>query len=159
MTDTKKLDRVEPSFFEGDDEGYWQATDEAGEDGFAKGISFTMYVTYPWAQTGPTGDAGKVHFTEKEKNKFVEWVQEEYDPADKRGDKNALGWGFTSDDIFEVEFFGEYLPGESTGELALRVCNSDSRYLRLHNEGTIFYHLRDKFAEHCGIDIARFYGG
>lgn len=30
MTDTKKLDRVEPSFFEGDDEGYWQADDEAG---------------------------------------------------------------------------------------------------------------------------------
>lgn len=135
------LDRVEPEFFEADDEGYMQGSAEAGPDGKAKGIEFCLYIQYPEEQLKHYPFEGKFaeSLTDEEKQEFVPWVQKEYPGCD---------WSFDADFHATASFYDNFREGEDNEALMMRLTVNNPDYNRLRNEGTIFYHLLEKFIEH-----------
>lgn len=139
---TEMLDRVEPGYFECDEEGYWQASeDEVGPDGKAIGIEFCLYIYLPettleWnCQPEGTWD---LKLSDEEMQEFVPWVQKEYP---------AFDWNFDADEYATASLFGEYQEGEDTEALMMRCCVNNPDYNRLRNEWCIYYTGLNKFLD------------
>jgi hypothetical protein len=135
-------DRLKPSYFEPDEEGYLMAHDEADENGFAKGATLALYVLYPWEQNGayPETEAG---LPKLNRAGFTEWLEARYP---------TLDFDFSADVHATAEIGDEYRDGETTEELLGRLHDTPD-WIRLRNEGTIFYTMRDAWAKHCGVEL------
>jgi hypothetical protein len=136
--------RLDPGFFEADDEGYIQTPEEAGPDGKATGIEAVLYVDPPHQQLSTLHEAhtdAKFEFTEEELDAWPEWVQKAY-PADD--------WYFDAmPDQASASFFLEYADEEDTDGLILRLCVDNSRYNNIRTHCGIYYSMLQEFIDHC----------
>ena len=130
------IERVEPGFFEADEEGYWQGTEEAGTDGKAVGIEFCLYVQNPEIQLTHYGGTDKIELTDDELALFPTWVEKEYPGCD---------WNFDAEEHATASFYGEYQDGEDNNALMMRVVVNNSNYHRVYNELCMFYWGLEKF--------------
>jgi len=134
--------RVEPGFFEADEDGYMQASEEAGPDGRAKGFEVVLYVQDPGVQiTHAHSDyVDGFQFTEHELELWPAWIQERYPQAD---------WNFDSDEGGEASFYDEFRPGEGNHELMMRLAVNNRYYNKIRNECCILYVMLFNFITHC----------
>lgn len=143
MTDT--LDRMDPEQFEQDDEGYWQASEEAGPDGKAKGIAFSFWVQPPEEQlkhyypaTLPDWDG--FTFTDDEIASWPCWFAEQYPDIDVIDDGG---------DLLAFEVYGEFKDGEDNTALYFRTAREHPSVDKIRNRWCIYYHGLLDYIVHC----------
>lgn len=146
---TETIQRVDPDFYEADDDGYMQASEEAGKDDHAKGVTFALYVQFPWQQMVhyvSDDHEGLFTFTEQERAAFPTWVEKTY----KGVDWTIHGMGVEDEDAqLEASVYGEYQEGEDDAALGYRMCVLNAAYTRVRNEWTIYYSGMHRYIEWC----------
>lgn len=153
MSDKKDnpLERMRPDDLEAEQSERAMSTGEAGADGFAKGVDFSILIDDPWVQIATIQPSWDPHdpfktfeFTDEEKKLWTPWIEAQYP---------KLSFNYDADDQTEATVCGEYQEGESTTDLFYRVIK-DTGYVELLNRGTVFYYLAIDFMQHC-MDIRR----
>jgi hypothetical protein len=139
MTD---IERMKPGDFDADDEGYWDADDEAGPDGFAKGVVFAFYIEAPdtmletyWPASQPDWDGFR--FNDDELRDWPTWMQRKYPSVDFPDNGEVL----------VAEVYGQYEEGEDTTALFFRV--SVGEFNNIRNRWGVYYHGLLDFMADC----------
>jgi hypothetical protein len=132
-------DKLEPGYFEADDEGYIQADEEAGPDGKATGVTVALRVDDPSVQI-KTMHGETFEFTEEELDAWPDWIEKQY-PADD--------WNFDADDMGEAYFWSSYQEGETTEQLLMRLTVDNARYNKIRNRCCIYYTMMHEFITRC----------
>lgn len=134
-------DRVEPGFFESDEDGYMQASEEVGADGKAKGIEVILWVERPEAQlahANPDWTQG-FKFTEVEIDSWPTWIEHRYPKAD---------WNFDAD-VAEASFYSDFQNGEDNHALMMRLCVYNGAYNEIRDNCCTLYDMLNEYIAIC----------
>lgn len=134
-------DRLPMDYYEADGEGGWIATYE-GADGELC-VELGQYIRYPWLQDAAMGELERLQALDTPGCGFYEWLSERYPGID---------FNFDADEDITASVGDAYREGESTEDLIMRL-HDQPVWIRLMNEGAIYYQLRDAWAKHLGVEL------
>lgn len=137
----RTTDRLPVDFYEPDEEGFIQSYTD--EDGRVIGVEIGLYVVDPWNQGDPEGAEGIA--ATMPQDGYAQWIEARY--------PGISDWDFCADDATTALVSGEYRDGESTDDLIMRLTRGNRDFNRLRDEGTMFYTLRNAWADHVGVDL------